>query len=196
MGAAVSLYEGGSCASVAQGQLVGREFAFPLQVRNRDVCHTTEYVLRQELANTTLRTLLFPDIQVSRVESPRPGARPVDTLFVYPSRDSTCSTQARLVENPFPINLSDGLDEVICQNVESGFLLYCISRLIDNNEDESGLEPCPNVQNLLTGVVETFPLSEVEMQNAKLEEITERLRPLTTPPPTPKRRRRGRGRRN
>lgn len=197
MGVTLSLYESGSCSNVELGQSTGRLPAYGLQIQDRGICRTTAHILREILPETSLRTNLYPDFQVLDLEAEvfGNGDPDGDTLIMYPSRDLTCDTQPRILENPFPIHFSEGPDQTICQDVENGFILYCFTRGGGGGPGRATpqRQPCRNQQSLVQGVIETFPLSEKEMQLDKVVEIRNDLQSLATPPPRRGRRGRGRG---
>ena len=162
MGVTISIYEDGSCSNVAAGRQAGRfpfiiiDSALIIDNFGSDTCLTTQYSLEQAFEGTSLRTNLFPDFRIVG-----------GVLAMYPSRDLTCRTQPR-----FPtidtIFSSDGLDQVICQDVTNGFVLYCV-----NNDDNASLgpRPCRNIQSLVQGTLNPFPLSREEQLTEELENL-------------------------
>ena len=115
-GAAISVFEGGSCSNVEAGQNAGAldVYGLPVFPDSNLVCLRSEFLLRGAFEGTNLSTDIFPDL-----------ATVGDSLVIFPSRDGSCSTQPRTAKNPFRIVETSRLDQSYCQDVENGFVLYC-----------------------------------------------------------------------
>ena len=186
----LSLYEGASCVNVEQGRPVGGFPSFRLVPdvfeAEIDNCATPRYVLEEAFQGTSLQTDLYPDLQL--LTNGLSDENPL-TMVMFPSRDLSCSTQPRSLNSPFPLLLSEGPDEVICQDVENGFVLYCLG---GTGQLSSQPVSCRNQQEFIQGTLEMFPLSARERYNAQVNNITETLNRFNTPPPPPPPRRGGR----
>ena len=168
MGVTISLYEQGSCSDVEQGQSVGRFPFFIVDAPDRGVdfgeeCYTTEYTIREILQDTSLETNIYPDFNVIAAA---PSIDQSDFMVMYSTRDRSCFPQPR--ETADRVIISRNLDEVVCQDVTNGFVLYCY-----NSADTAaqGPRPCRNIQSLVQGTIDPVELSETEQLTQELKEL-------------------------
>lgn len=177
MGVTISLYEGGSCANVAVGESVGRFPFFNVDATERaltfgESCYTFQYALEEVFEGTNLQTNLYPDFNV--IEVPEAPIDLRETLVVYSSRDTTCTPQPRIPTDEFL--QSRNLEQVICQDVTNGFVLYCFNP----EQDSTGRGPrsCRNLQSFVVGTWNPVPLSLAEQavqQTKVLEDIVSEI---------------------